>query len=54
MAVLEPTLVALIVQPDHEHGLVEVTLGANRRAMLVIAPESALALAAALVGASAR
>jgi hypothetical protein len=51
MAVLEPCLVALLVQPDHEHGLIEVALAANRRALLVISPESALAMAAALVGA---
>jgi hypothetical protein len=48
---VEPTIAALLVGADHEHGLVTVALAQNRRASLSMGVESALALARQLVGA---
>ena len=40
---------ALIVEPDHEFGLVAIALAADRRCRIVVAPETALQLAHDLV-----
>jgi hypothetical protein len=43
--VLEPSLGALLVIPDHEYGVIELTLAGWRRAICVIGPETALHMA---------
>jgi hypothetical protein len=46
---VDASLLAVRVEPDHEHGLVEIHLAAWTRAWALLGPENALQLASPLV-----